>query len=122
MPLINIYASIGLKGQLGLEGDIPFERDRDSIMRMVQKGVIICGSKSRHHFEEFPLVMGWNHIYMPDEFIDSIRKRYYDKEIWILGGEYTFHQFAQWVDGQRIFDIRPYDGPADMWFPWRSYF
>jgi hypothetical protein len=124
MPKVNLIACIGKHGQLGLEGSIPFERnDKDLVRHLVQWDIPIVGGSSADQFKWLrpKSVFHFNRSRTAHEFRESYRKRYYDKEFWILGGAITYREWAPYVNGRVILSVVDYDGFADTWFPFEEY-
>jgi hypothetical protein len=119
---VNVYAAIGRSGQLMLNGEIPWSTSEASaplIRFLIQHDLpvvaydyaqcLTCVRPKR------PVL--FRHDQKPLEMIQTWKKRYYDKDLWILGPDaLTYSLWAPHVDGRVILDMQPYDGPADSWF------
>lgn len=121
---VNVYACIGKSGQLGLGGEIPFYRRDEALVRAAVRGHL-CAVGERS-IEKFDFVrpeklIHFNRLRTPEQFRDAYHRYYYDKDLWILGGETTYKLFAPLVNGRVVLNVVDYDGPADAWFPFTEY-
>ena len=122
-PDVRSMCAIGKRGQLGLEGRLPwegakgpeFKADVERFWAETRGHVIMAGPKTYHSIpafahEERTIVELRSHM-VPEEMI----ARFADRVIFIGGGPPVWDVYARLI---RHWDITrlPYDGPADRWF------
>ena len=121
LPTVTAICAIGKRGQLGLNGKLPWH-DSDDLKRFkrLTKGhLLISGFNTFHGLPRF----GDRLIFVPDrndspEFtLMTIGAATDETNVFLIGGGKTFKQFAE-AGLIRHWDITKvdYDGPADTWF------
>lgn len=122
---VSVYAAMGKRGQVGHHGLVPFPRHDEELLRHILKdSVAIIGEKSldRYKFLRGLRIKPYRpSMRSPRELLEQSRHAYYDRDVWVLGGLTTWRDFAPLVNGDRIFNVVDYDGPADAWFPAKEY-
>ena len=123
MPDVRAMCAIGLRGQLGLNGRLPWQGDkrrefRDDVARffeMTRGHVLIAGPKTissvpAFAFEERTIV-----TIRSAEAPEEVLARFPDRVVFIGGGPPVWDVYARFI---RHWDITrlPYDGEADRWF------
>lgn len=137
MAGVHLIAAVGLSGQIGLDGEVPWHgrpefaehtaRDLGEFARLTAGGVLIMGSVTA---EKLPStfrpkdrsIVIWRRHYDPDEALRLYRTQ--GRDIWICGGQKVYETFIPFVDWHHI-SVIPYDGPADRYLPpilphWRA--
>ena len=127
MPMINLIAAMGRRGEIGFQGRIPW-RDTELIhadlgwfAKQTAGGVLIVGGRT---YAEM-LTMGFR----PGDrdvkrwggspvqpFLADVTHDHPDQEIWICGGGYTYATFMPYVQRFHIALI-PWTGQADTFLP-----
>lgn len=111
--MITAIVAIGRRGQLGLNGELPWHDSADlKWFREYTAGkVVIVGSSTASKLPELPgrIVVVWHRDTRPAELV----KQHPDAVI--IGGAMTYKAFAQYIKRWHISMI-DYDGPADSWF------
>lgn len=128
---VHLIAAMGLSGQIGLDGKVPWHgdptfaehtaRDLDQFARMTAGGVLIMGSVTAHGLPKgFKLgsrsAVIWHRDSSPKVLIDQIRQSWPYRDIWICGGQKVYELFIPFVDWHHI-SVIPYDGPGDRFLP-----
>lgn len=123
---VHIYTQIGTRGQLSLDRQFPWHRDDQALIRhLTQYDIVVVGKDVADFMAPLleprrPIVFE-SEIKTAEEMKKDYRRRYYDKDIWLLGGEAAFRDWAPHVDGRVILSVVPYNGFADEWFPFSEY-
>ena len=123
---INLIAAVGKRGQLGLDGTLPWRdpEDLDWFRSITNYGLIVVG---RNTYESVAHLQGslGRFVIVPDRGTtreDLVRTA--DDlnclSVWIAGGAKVFKSFAPVVDRFYISRV-DYDGPADVWMPDRTW-
>ena len=111
--MITAVVAIGRRGQLGLNGELPWHDKEDmKWFREYTAGkVVIVGSATAKKLPELPgrIVVVWHRGMHPSELV----KQYPDAVI--IGGGMTYRAFWSYIKRWHISMI-DYDGPADSWF------
>ena len=111
--MITAIVAIGRRGQLGLNGELPWHDKEDlKWFREYTAGkVVIVGSTTAKKLPELPeqIMVVWNRDVRPSELV----KQYPDAVI--IGGGMTYRAFSPYIKRWHISMI-DYDGPADSWF------
>ncbi len=120
---VRAMCAIGLSGQLGLDGRLPwegvqeppFQRDVERFFELTRGHVLMAGERTLASVpercrENLTLVELHSHM-DPKEMLRSYRSR----RIFIGGGPPIWAAYAPYI---RTWDVTrlPYDGPADRWF------
>ena len=111
--MIAAIVAIGRRGQLGLNGCLPWHDKEDlKWFREYTAGkVVIVGSATAKKLPELPgrTVVVWHRYMPPSELV----KQYPDAVI--IGGAMTYRAFSPYIKRWNI-SVIDYDGPADAWF------
>lgn len=111
--MITAIVAIGRRGQLGLNGELPWHDSADlKWFREYTAGkVVIVGSATAKKLPELPgrIVVVWHRDAHPSELV----KQYPDAVI--IGGGMTYRAFSRYIKRWNI-SVVDYDGPADTWF------
>jgi dihydromethanopterin reductase len=123
MPDVRAVIAIGLQGQFGLNGHLPWEGNRERafvedverFFDLTRGHVIILGPRT------YAAVPGWAH--KEREFVTirsseppaEVLARYPHRVVFIGGGPVVYEAYAPFI---RHWDINrlPYEGEADRWF------
>lgn len=123
MPDVRAVIAIGLQGQFGLNGHLPWEGNRDRafvedverFFDLTRGHVIIMGPRT------YASVPDWAH--QDREFVtirsserpEEVLARYPGRVVFIGGGPVVYEAYAPFI---RLWDINrlPYEGEADRWF------
>jgi dihydrofolate reductase len=133
-PLISIIVATGTKGQLGLNGSIPWDnkKDLERFKYLTLRKPVIMGRKTYESIGK-PLVGRQNIIITSDKnyfapmcnVSSDVRNAIvalsqsgnrFNNEIIIIGGESIYSQVMDLVDIIYLTHV-PYNGPADTWMP-----
>lgn len=120
---VRVMCAIGLRGQLGLDGRLPWEGDKrqafkDDVARffeMTRGHVLMAGPRTISSVPEFAFkdrtIVELRSSMSPAEALEPYRGRV----IFIGGGPPVWEAYAPFI---RHWDVTrlPYDGPADRWF------
>lgn len=132
---VHLIAAVGLSGQIGLDGKVPWHgdptyaehtaRDLAEFARLTEGGVLLMGSITAR---TIPLgfkprgreLVVWNRHMMgagtAELFLRDIRRTRPQRNIWVCGGEKIYQMFLPFVDWHHI-SVIPYDGAADRFMP-----
>lgn len=132
MTSVNLIVAIGLSGQIGLNGQVPWHddvryaaetaRDLARFQELTTDGILIMGSATATPELKWQIEHGRSarrvHVFHKDQDPGMVldRLRLSSKDIWICGGARVYHLFAPYVDWHHI-SVIPYDGPADTFMP-----
>ncbi|GLK77384.1 hypothetical protein GCM10008171_26380 [Methylopila jiangsuensis] len=123
MPDVRSICAIGLSGQMGLNGVLPWEGDPrqafvDDVARFfdITRGhVLVAGRKTIEAIPDF--ARGDRTLFITDRGMDprDVLARFPDRVVYVGGGPVAWGAYAPYI---RHWDINrlPYDGPADRWF------
>lgn len=116
--MVNLIAAVGKRGQLGLNGKLPWRDPEDLrwFRLMTQNGIVIIGGNTLQKLPPLPdrLVVGWGRGIEPGSLLDNLREMAPGKNIWIAGGARTYEAFMPFVRRSFITHV-DYDGEADTW-------
>lgn len=117
---VNLIAAVGRRGQLGLDGKLPWKDAKDLawFRKMTMGGFVVVGPKTYHGLPPLPgryLFLDDKHR-EPLDIIAQLRGISHNREIWIAGGAKTYARWIPFVEHLHISKI-DYDGPADVWMP-----
>ena len=138
MLRINLIAAVGRRGQLGLNGEMPWTKDAEDLrfFRIATKGsVVVFGNRTFDPLfchqpvwsDRMVLAMGreGTRIYDGGSLVgywepgvDRILHKLADKDldVWVAGGAETYRMWLPHV--RRCFITKmDYDGDADTWMP-----
>ncbi len=123
MPDVRSICAIGLQGQMGLNGVLPWEGDQRpeftaDVARFfdVTRGhVLIAGRKTIDAIPDFARHDRTLFVYHSDMHPRDVLNRFPDRVVYVGGGPTAWGVYAPYI---RHWDINrlPYDGPADRWF------
>ncbi|MGZ8364781.1 MAG: dihydrofolate reductase [Nitrospira sp.] len=127
MGSVYLIAAVGLRGQVGLNGDMPWGRTMKDDLRWFREttknSILITGSATA---KTLPCPIGhgrtvyvWHRDVNPKELLDFLRAVHPDKDIYVIGGVRTWQAFWPWTKLALISHVE-YDGPADTWFPFNA--
>lgn len=123
MPDVRAVIAIGLQGQFGLNGHLPWEGNRERafvedverFFELTRGHVIILGPRT------YAAVPDWAHkdrewvTIRSSEQPAEVLARYPHRVVFIGGGPVVYEAYAPFI---RHWDINrlPYEGDADRWF------
>lgn len=123
MPDVRSMCAIGLSGQLGLRGQLPWEGDprpefRADVERffdMTRGHVLMAGPKTLAAVPDFARADRTIVVIRSGDDPQSMIDRFPGRVIYIGGGPAVWDAYAPFI---RHWDITrlPYDGEADRWF------
>lgn len=123
--IVNLIAAIGKRGQLGLDGKLPWQVKADIawFRQMTMGSCIIIGRATMPDLPYLPgrMVYTFDRHNTPRGLLDLIGIQYPGWPVWIAGGAATYRAFAHHINGLRLLSVVDYDGPADAWFPFDAY-
>lgn len=125
---LKLIAAIGKRGQLGLNGELPwghaFPEDRRAFRHFTAGGVLIAGYRTfktiaHLHKTADRIVIQDNQEKTPERFLGYVDRYFSDgKPIWIVGGAATYRRYLPLIPfTERYIAVLDYDGPADVWMP-----
>ena len=112
--MINLIAAVGLRDQIGLNGELPWRNSEDLkwFKSLTMNGIVVVGFNT---FKTLPTLPGRLVVNMGYKTPTSVIKEY-GKDLWIAGGAKTYQQWFPYIERYYISRI-PYDGDADTYFP-----
>jgi dihydromethanopterin reductase len=123
MTDVRSICAIGRRGQLGLDGRLPWEGAKDAeyvadVQRFfdITRGhVLVAGPKTIASVPAFAYADRTIDVIRSSERPEDVIARYPGRVIFIGGGPPVWDAYAPYI---RHWDITrlPYDGPADRWF------
>lgn len=119
---VNLIAAVGLSGQIGLNGKLPWYNKEDLkwFKDMTMNGIVIVGHKTYQELPELPgrTVIVDRRDELPADMLANIAENedVAGKEIWIAGGAKTYSKWLPFIERFFISRIN-YDGPADTYMP-----
>ncbi|KAA0971738.1 diacylglycerol kinase [Aureimonas fodinaquatilis] len=123
MADVRVICAIGQSGQLGLDGQLPWEgarerafvEDVERFFEITQGHVLIAGPKTTASFPDFVRRTRTIVEIRRSDDPQNILARFADRVVYVGGGPAVWDVYAPFV---RHWDINrmPYDGPADRWF------
>lgn len=126
---IRLIAAVGRRGQLGLDGDMPWGRSFPDDLRRFRElttgGIVVVGWRTWPTVERLQDTHGRRFVVddvklAPTEMLARLQEPdasgTRDRAVWIAGGAKTYARYAPFVDEFVIRRV-PYDGPADTWLP-----
>jgi dihydromethanopterin reductase len=115
--------AIGLRGQFGLRGKLPWEGDKRQEFRadvarfwdQTRGHVILLGPKTYASVPSFAFAERTIVTIRSDQSPETVLTAYPDRVVFIGGGPPVYAAYARLI---RHWDINrlPYDGEADRWF------
>lgn len=123
MADVRAMLAIGMSGQLGLHGELPWEGNQDApfvedvkrFFEVTRGHVLIAGPVTARSVPEWAkrdlTVFEIRSTMKPEEVLDRFR----DRTVFVGGGPSVWAVYAPFI---RVWDITrlPYDGPADRYF------
>jgi dihydromethanopterin reductase len=123
MPDVRVICAIGRRGQLGLNGQLPWEGTRDPeyvadvqrFFELTRGHVLVMGPRTRSSVPRFAYrdrtIVEIRSSQRPQDVIAMFP----DRVIYVGGGPPVWTAYAPFI---RHWDITrlPYDGEADRWF------
>ncbi len=123
MPDIRVICAIGVRGQMGLHGGLPWEGDprpefRADVARFfkITAGhVLMAGPKTIASVPDFAKATRTCVVIRSSQTPEAALAPYRDRVVFIGGGPRVWDVYAPFV---RHWDVTrlPYDGEADTWF------
>lgn len=130
--MINLIAAVGLNGEIGHKGKIPWLDDprieavvRDDLgwfARQTEGGVLVVGSATYREMLEMGFQPGtrdvwrWNGTEPARFFLEQLQQELPGRDVWICGGAHTYRAFMPFVQRYYISRI-PWTGEADRFMP-----
>jgi dihydromethanopterin reductase len=115
--------AIGLRGQFGLRGKLPWEGDKRQEFRadvarfwdLTRGHVLLLGPKTYESVPNFAFAERTIVMIRSDQSPETVLAAFPDRVVFIGGGPPVYTAYARLV---RHWDINrlPYDGEADRWF------
>ncbi len=120
MADVRAMCAIGLSGQLGLNGWLPWEGDQRPEFKadvarffdMTRGHVLIAGPKTISAVPEFAYRDRTIHVIRSHENPEDVLARYAERAVFIGGGPAVWDVYAPYIQHWDITRL-PYDGPAD---------
>lgn len=117
MPSLFAIAAIGARGQLGLDGRLPWHDKTDLawFREMTYGHAVVGGHNTLRQLPPLPgrVILSAEQFATPDDLRAYVRNA--PQHVYLIGGAKTFDKFASVVDRWYVSKIN-YDGPADSWF------
>ena len=118
--MISLIAAVGIRGQLGLNGKLPWHNSEDLkwFKRLTLGGIVVVGYNT---YQTLPTLLGRSVVNMgrktPQDILDEFDiTATTGADLWIAGGAKTYEQWFSYIDRYYISRIQ-YDGEADVWMP-----
>jgi dihydromethanopterin reductase len=123
MPDVRSMCAIGMSGQLGLGGELPWEGDPrpefradvERFFEMTRGHVLIAGPKTIGAVPRFAYEDRTIMVIRSSMKPEDVLSQFEDRVVFVGGGPPVWDVYAPFI---RHWDITrlPYDGPADRWF------
>jgi len=123
LPDVRVLCAIGLSGQLGLRGGLPWEGDRRPefkadvarFFELTRGHVLLAGPATVGSIPPFAFEDRTIAVLRSTDDPEATLRRYSGRVVFIGGGPPVWSAYARFV---RHWDITrlPYDGEADRWF------
>jgi dihydromethanopterin reductase len=123
MPDVRSMCAIGSSGQLGLNGELPWEGDprpefKADVARffdMTRGHVLIAGPRTIGAVPEFARADRTLMVIRSSMTPEDVLAKFEGRVVFVGGGPPVWDVYAPYI---RHWDITrlPYDGPADRWF------
>jgi dihydromethanopterin reductase len=122
-PRVRCMCAIGLSGQMGLNGQLPWEGCRDQpfvddvarFFEMTRGHVLLAGARTIGSVPTFALADRTVGILRRDQSPEEALAPYEGRIVYIGGGPAVWDVYAPLIAHWDITRL-PYDGPADTWF------
>ena len=120
---VRCICAIGLRGQLGLNGQLPWEGNTDPLFiedvtrffQLTMGHVLIAGPKTVASVPDFAFKDRTIDVIRSHDDPEAVIKRYPGRRIFVGGGIGVWNTYAKYIQHWDITRL-PYDGPADRWF------
>jgi dihydromethanopterin reductase len=120
---VRSMCAIGLSGQLGLDGRLPWEGDRRPefvadvarFFQLTQGHVLLAGPKTVSAIPSFALAERTVVTIRSGDDPRSMLERFPGRVVYIGGGPPVWDVYAPFIEHWDVTRL-PYDGPADRWF------
>jgi len=112
--MIHLIAAIGKRGQLGLDGKLPWHDPNDLrwFREMTMGQVCVVGHRTAATLPPLP---GRELVVCTGNPLDAVCS-IGDRDIWVIGGAKTYALWLPYV-GRLHINVIDYNGPADTWMP-----
>ena len=123
MPVVRAILAIGQRGQLGLEGVMPWEGNADPeymadvsrFFEVTRGHVLICGPKTFASIPDFVHADRTTFELRSWMWPAEVLARFPDRIVFVGGGPAVWAAYAPFIQHWDITRL-PYDGEADRWF------
>ncbi|HXW71931.1 MAG TPA: dihydrofolate reductase [Methylocella sp.] len=123
MPDVRVICAIGLRGQLGLGGELPWEGRDEAVFKndvsrffyLTRGHVIIAGPRTIDSFPDWSRSERTLVQVRSSDEPEKILARYPDRVVFIGGGPAVWEAYARFIEHWDITRL-PYDGEADRYF------
>ena len=123
MPDVRSMCAIGISGQLGLNGELPwegdprpeFKADVERFFEMTRGHVLIAGPKTIGAVPKFAYEDRTIMIIRSSMKPEDVLAQFQDRVVFVGGGPPVWDVYAPLIKHWDITRL-PYDGPADRWF------
>lgn len=123
MPYVRSMCAIGLSGQIGLNGHLPWEGDprpefRADVARffdMTRGHVLIAGARTIGAVPDFAREQMTLFVLRSSMKPAEVLARFPERVVFVGGGPPIWDVYAPLIQHWDITRL-PYDGPADRWF------
>ncbi|GJE26442.1 dihydrofolate reductase [Methylobacterium organophilum] len=120
---VRCICAIGQRGQLGLNGQLPWEGNTDPVFvedvtrffQLTMGHVLIAGPKTVSSIPEFAFKDRTIDVIRSHEDPETVLKRYPGRRIFVGGGIKVWDVYAPYIQHWDVTRL-PYDGEADRWF------
>jgi dihydromethanopterin reductase len=122
-PVVRSICAIGQRGQLGLDGRLPWEgahgreyvADVERFFEITLGHVLLAGPRTIGSLPEFARTGRTATVIRSGERPEDVVSRYPGRVIFIGGGPPVWDAYARFITHWDITRL-PYDGDADRWF------
>jgi dihydromethanopterin reductase len=123
MADVRSMCAIGLSGQLGLNGELPWEGDArpefradvERFFEMTRGHVLIAGPKTIGAVPRFAYEDRTIMVIRSSMKPEDVLAQFQDRVVFVGGGPPVWDVYARFIQHWDITRL-PYDGPADRWF------
>ena len=123
LPVVRSICAIGQRGQLGLDGCLPWEgahgreyvADVERFFEITRGHVLLAGPRTIGSLPEFARTDRTVGVIRSGERPEDVVLRYPGRVIFIGGGPPVWDAYARFISHWDITRL-PYDGDADRWF------
>lgn len=121
--VVRCICAIGQSGQLGLDGKLPWEGNRDRpfvedvarFFEITRGHVLIAGPITIESVPKFAFEDRTIDVIRSSENPQNVLARYRGRVVFVGGGPPVWDVYAPYIQHWDITKL-PYDGPADRWF------